>query len=447
MIKKILIILIIIFTANSVFAWGWHNKCTTLKKPSVNLEFFNRFNDPYLAEYICEAYENNHDLKAAGYKVEQYRQQVKISFGQELPSLSTGAYFLGSHVPKYINTDLSNTSFVWPFIVSYEPDFFLKNHDKTKSFKKAYAASQEDEKTIYISLLSDVATSYINILQYDDLIEKQAKIVDIASQQLTREQKKFRYGTIDTTDLSVAKQNLETERNNLLSLQKQEETVLYGFATLIGISPNNTKDIKRSKLSHFEYSEKIPNEIISDVIFSRPDVMSIENQLEEAKINVRVARKELLPSFKINGIWAFNTIAQGSFFSWGNSLAAVLAGTSIDLFKGGQKVANVRLKKAMYEEMFEKYRQIDLNATKEVNNALCVIKYDTAVDNNTQSKLQYQTKIYANSQKKYGRGLIAYTELIDMNKNLIDMEQNKTKSKTIRLVNYVTLYKAVGGAL
>ena len=220
-----------------------------------------------------------------------------------------------------------------------------------------------------------------------------------------------------------------------------------GRVNIAGVNTNNIKDIKRSKLNKFEYSAKIPDEITSDVIFSRPDVMSVENQLEEAKINVQVARKELLPSFKISGIWAFNTIAQGAFFSWKNSLAAMLVGTSIDIFKGGQKVANVRLKKAMYEEMFEKYRQTDLNATKEVNNALCVIKYDTAVDNNTESKLKYQTKIYSNSQKKYDRGLIAYTELIDMNKNLINMEQSKTESKTIRLVNYVTLYKAVGGAL
>ncbi len=436
MIKKLLILLFL-FVGQVVVA----------ADVDVNVDFFDRFNDSYLSCYISQAIQNNHDLKKTKYKVEQYRQQTKISFGKELPSLRVSTDYLGLNLPNHLNFDVDNNAFVLPFVVSYEPDFFLKNRDKTKSTIKSYEAARQEQKAVYISLLSDVASNYINILQYDYLINSQKYVVKIAEEQLLRSEKMFRQGVIDTNNLNSVKQNLETQKNTLETLVKQENIVLNNFAVLIGISPNDINDIKRGRLEDFEYISKIPNEIKSDVIFSRPDVLKAERELDKAKIDVRVARKELLPSFNITGLWAFNTIAPGTFFSWNNSIAILLAGATFDIFKGGTKIANLRLQKARYEELFENYRQVDLNAVKEVNTALCMIKSDTLIDNNLAKDLEYQISKYKSSYKKYERGVISYPEILSENEKLINIEQNKARGKTTRLVNYITLYKAVGGAL
>ena len=121
--------------------------------------------------------------------------------------------------------------------------------------------------------------------------------------------------------------------------------------------------------------------------------------LEKAKIDVRIARKDFLPTFNITGLWVFNTIAPGTFFSWESSLAAILAGASQDIFMGGRKIANLKIQKAKYEELFEKYRQTDLEAVKEVNTALCLIKHDTIIDKNTKQKLQYEYQNLANERR------------------------------------------------
>ena len=42
--------------------------------------------------------------------------------------------------------------------------------------------------------------------------------------------------------------------------------------------------LKRGSIQTIEYSKPIPEYIESDVIFSRPDVMAVEKQLEKAKI-------------------------------------------------------------------------------------------------------------------------------------------------------------------
>ena len=134
---------------------------------SVNIDFFKKFNDEYLLKYILETLENNHNLKEANYKVEQYRYEIKTQFSKELPELSVGSAYLGAHFPT---TDASDfffvrpNAYILPFRVNYEPDFLLKSRDKTKSKEKLFKAQLANQKSTYISLLSDVASVYFNIL-------------------------------------------------------------------------------------------------------------------------------------------------------------------------------------------------------------------------------------------------------------------------------------------
>ena len=287
----------------------------------LNPEFFTRFNDDCLVYYINQAIENNHNAKQATYQVEQYRQQAKYSLGKELPSFSVSADYLGINTPKVDYFKLSKSAFVLPFQVNYEADFLLKNRDKTRSYKKAFEASRFEEKAVYISLLSDVATVYTNILEYDALISNQEKITENNKQILDYNNKKFARGVISTNELNKFKQKYEDSENNLFQYRKEREILAMQLAVLSGISAQNAGTLNTGEFINFEYNGQIPQTVSSDVIFARPDVQSAEKQLEKAKIDVRVARKEFLPSFNITGIWAFNTIAPGSFFSWNSSLA------------------------------------------------------------------------------------------------------------------------------
>ena len=438
MVKKLLLIVVLLFTSQSCFA---------VDIQELNIDFFKKFNDENLNCYIQQALDNNHDLKKAGQVVEQYRQQTKYSLGKELPSFSVSANYLGIKVPELDNFQLKDNAFVLPFVASYEADFLLKNRDKTKAVKKSYEAAKFNEKTIYLALLSDVASVYTNILQYDDLIEKQTEILKNQEEILNRSNKKFERGVISSTELNNIKKSVETSKSTLEKLQKERETAMMQLAVLTGNSASNTVDMKVGDLDNFEYSGEIPDEISSDVIFARPDVKMAEANLEKAKIDVRVAKKEFFPRFNIVGVWAFNTIAPGTFFSWESSLAAILAGATQDIFKGGMKVANLKIQKAKYEELFEDYNQTNLEAVKEVNTALCIIKHDRQIENNAKSEMNFETENFANAQKKLDRGVMSEPEYLAEENKLINTQTNYTQAKTQRIVNYFTLYKAVGGQL
>ncbi|MGN0031371.1 MAG: TolC family protein [Candidatus Gastranaerophilaceae bacterium] len=437
--KLILFAVTLIFFTPMTFA---------VNRNDLNVEFFNRFNDVYLYNYVNEAIENNHSAKQATARVEEYRQGVKSQFAQELPSFSVSASYLGINIPKLNpNLEVQKNAFVLPFVANYEADFLLKNQDKTKSAKKTYEMNKFDEQSAYLALLTDVATVYTNILEYDKLIQEQEKIVANYNQILSDDHKKFSRGVINTTELNNSKTNVETSKITLENLIKQREILLMQFAVLLGRSADGANKIERGTLDDFEYNAVIPSEIESDIIFSRPDVKRAETALEKAKIDVRVARKEFLPKFNITGIWAFNTLAPGSFFSWESSLAALLAGATQDIFTGGRKIANLKFQKAKYEELFEQYRQTDLDAVKEVNTSLCIIKHDTNIETQTKEKLNLETKNLKSADKMLNRGVISKTEYLNSENSYINKDMDLTKAKTQRLVNYYTLYKTVGGKI
>lgn len=177
--------------------------------------------------YINEAVENNHNAKQAAFRVEQYRQQVKYTFSKELPSFRVAANYLGIKVPQLDNFELQKNAFILPFMANYEADLLLKNRDKTRSEKKAFEASKFEEKSVYLSLLSDVATVYTNILEYDELITIAREKVDIYSEILKRDTKKFNRGTINTSRLNNSHANLESARNELGNIQKSARDIAY----------------------------------------------------------------------------------------------------------------------------------------------------------------------------------------------------------------------------
>lgn len=82
----------------------------------------------------------------------------------------------------------------------------------------------------------------------------------------------------------------------------------------------------------------------------RPDYMRAELMVEKAGLDVRVAKKELLPTINISGFALFNAGDLGSILTTKNALMGLAGGAILPLFTGGRRLANIRLKKQLMKE-------------------------------------------------------------------------------------------------
>lgn len=410
----------------------------------VNMDFWGQFNDDILNEYIDRAVKNNYDLKMASLNVKEYYENVKLQFSNELPKLTAG------YSPNYIKMPGSSDAdwmFATPAIASYEADIFLKNRDKTKSVKKLYEASQFDERAAYISVASAVGTVYLNIVRLDKIVDLQKEIVELRKEIYDLMLKRNREGITSTADTVKANKALVAGETDLIEYQKQRDFLLHQLAVLIGESPANAEELTRTSYDKISFSGNIPSEISSDVIVQRPDYLKAEKMVEKAGIDVRVARKEFLPSFNIMGLALFNAANIGSSWTTKNMLASIGAAGMLPLFTGGSLTANLRLKKTEYERVLQNYYKTNLTAIQEVNDALVSVKKDTEKMERTQKQADLEKTDFMYNRDKFNQGVISKLDLIQFKENLLSIDKLVAQQNIECMVDYIGLYKAAGSKL
>lgn len=407
----------------------------------INMNWWDNFNDDLLNSYIEKAVLNNYDLKMATINVEEYYQQVKSQFASELPSATAG---FGPSLMKMPGMTKTQSGFGLPMIVQYEADIFLKNHDKTKSVKKLYEGSKTDERSAYIAIASAVGTNYFNIVKLDKMISLQEDIVKARQNIYDLMLLRNKEGLTSTADTIKANKALVQGQTDLLELKKQREQMLHQFCVLIGESPENASNIARNSLDGLNYQLSIPQEIPSEIITHRPDYLKAELMVEKAGIDVRVARKEFLPSINIIGGGLFNAGDIGSLFTTKNMLLGVAGGLMAPLFQGGSLKANLRLKKATYERVLQNYYKTNLTAIQEVNDALVASRLDKDKMEQTEKQYNLEKSDYKYNEQKFNQGTISKLDLIQYQENLLTIEKLVAQQKVECMTDAISLYKATG---
>lgn len=419
----------------------WTKLKITNKYDFVNLPWWELFNDEYLNGYIQQAVEHNYNLQAASLSVDEYYQSVKAQMANELPSVGAG------FIPGYGGTQHdSNGSMFFPIMVNYEADIFLKNHDKTKSSKKTYEASIQDERAAYITVVSAVGTTYFNIVQLDKLIESQRQINKLRKDIYNAMVISNREGVTSTSDVVKANKALVMGEASLLDLEKTRIQALNQLAVLIGESPANISSLKRASYDSIVYKFNAPSEISSEIITQRPDYLKSEIMLQKAGIDVKVAKKEFLPSINIGGLALFNVLnSSGNMFPnfiWG------FGGSIFEtFFTGGAKMANLRMNKVKYERMLKTYQNTNLVSIQEVNDALYAYKYDNDKYKQNVKNKNLEVRDFNLSKKMYEQGVISKLDLNQRQENLLTIDNMVVQSKIGCIVDSIGLYKATGAGV
>ena len=419
---------------------------------TVNIKWWDNFSDPYLKNYIILALSKNHDVKKNTLKTEEYRQKIKTSFSKELPSLNISPTFARI---KTANNQIGDIQFAQtrtnmyaiPLVAQYELDLFLKNHDKTKAAKIEKDISEYEEKAANIVMASDVAEVYINIIKLDKIIQTKTKIEKIRKTiyELTKERNKSGLASVyDVTYTDRLHTQAQIELNDLM---KQRKLYLHQLAVLIDEPPMNACNLKRGNFDDLEYTNKIPEYISSETVEMRPDIMKAEAELKKAKIDIRIAKKEFLPTIPVIGIAGYNSLLIERLFNWNNIMGLVGVAAFEKIYTGGRLMANLRTKKIQFEQLLENYKQSDLNALQEINDSLCMIKFDTQKDQANLKKINLEKSNLKLIEERFKAGITSYLDYIQYQETLLSLEIEQDNSKAQRLVDYISLYKATGTKL
>ncbi len=418
-------------------------KNLSIKPEYVNMDFWASFDDPILEKYILMALKKNHDLKIASISTDEYYQNYKLQFSQELPQISVG---FAPGLAKLPGSTSSHMGYALPGIATYEADIFLKNRDKTKAQKKLFEASVFDERAVYISVAAAVGTTYLNLVMLDKAIELQEEINIQRRQIFDLMELSNKEGLTSTADTLYAHKALLNGHVSLFEYRKQREKILHQLAVLIGESPENIQTLERISLDELVIKNNVPLEISSEVIENRPDYLRAAKMLEKAGLDVRVAKKEFLPSINLGALALFTGNIE-SLLTTKNMLWSLGGSALLPIFTGGQRIANLRLKKDQYERLLQTYLKTNLTSIQEVYDALTCVKHDYNKLSKTLEQQALEDRDYKYDKDKYNEGVISKLDLIQQKENLLSINQLVAQQKVEYLVDYIGLYKACGAKI
>lgn len=415
----------------------------------VNIDWWKQYNDENLVDIMMQVYENNQDLKIATIKSKQADQAVKEAFANELPYLGFSGN-IGREMPSattrfgnLIIPDYSQTRFLLPLTMTYEVDIWGENRLKTKSIEKQRDIIKQSERASYITLTSEVASNYFNLVKLDKLIKNQEKLVNLQKKITEMQDIKYKNGLCSTMEVLAEKQALTVFEEELNDYKNKQDTIYNQLIVLLG--ERDTKDIIRNSYEQLSIPD-IPESISADAISQRPDLIKAEDYIKKIGYDVRVARKSFLPKFTIYGQAGFNAYNNFShIFDSHTFLANVGILPSIDLFTGGAKLAHLRYNKLEYQKASELYEKVLLTSIQELNDSLTTAKISKKNYYKAVERISIEKEKFALSEKSLNIGSKSYLEHLKAEENVILSERAEISNKINYLISTINLYKAVGG--
>jgi multidrug efflux system outer membrane protein len=405
--------------------------------------------DPVLQELIRDAISNNLDLRTAAARVTEARARYGIAKSFLYPSVGvTGGYSSqqDSQLADLPQGDASNSSYEnWNAGVqaSWELDLFGRVQRQSEAAFARYLATEQGQRAVLVTLVGDVASSYLLLRQLDMELEIAHQTVVSNEETVRFYQNRLKGGLSNRLELDTAIANLARTNTLIPQLEFDVATTENRLSLLLGRPPGPIERGEPLSSSHVPPSLAVG--MPAALLERRPDVQAAEQELVAANANVGAAKALYFPRISITGLYGtvsgdFSDLMDNDAEVW-----SVSPSLFAPVFQGGRISRNYEAAQAAYEQAFFQYQKAALNAYREVANALAGIRTLGVARATLQIGVKALQDAATLSRLRYDAGLASYLEILNADQDLFDQRILLAETQGAELRAYVELYRALGG--
>jgi multidrug efflux system outer membrane protein len=412
----------------------------------AELTWWEVYNDETLQALIHEALTNNYDLRIAVARVEQARALAMQARSQFFPSVTYNGnvsrgrnYVLGEGFPNGGTT--ASTAFA-TLNAFWEVDLWGRVRRLNESARAQFLASEEARRGVRLTLLSDVATTYFQLLEWDQELEIASRTTNSFTESLRIFSQRVAGGTASALQSSRAEAALEDAAAAVPAIRERISATENQLCVLLGRDPG---PIARPAPLLSQQIPEIPAGLPSALLERRPDVRQAEQFLHSANAQVGESVAEFFPKIGLTALLGkvspeLSGFTLGSANAWG-----VAAEATGPLFEGGRLVGQYRQSKAARNEFELQYRYTILNAFREVSDALVSRAELVEIRQHQAHQVTALESAVKLSTERYVAGKADYYEVLEAQQQLFPAELNLARTERDQLLALVTLYKTLGG--
>jgi outer membrane protein, multidrug efflux system len=410
----------------------------------ADLPWWEVFRDPVLQTLVADAIQGSHDLRAAAARVEAARNQVAVARSDVFPHLGyeTDASRERAVIPGLPKAVTFN-DFLGTFNLAWEIDVWGRIRRATESARAEYLAAEAARRGVLLTLVSDVAQAYFELLGLDrDLEITQGTRITF---QDTLDLFKRRYvGGIGTLlEVSRAEAALAQARADIPALERRIVAKENQLSTLLGRPPG---DVRRGvPLDEETSAPAVPVGLPSQLLERRPDVLEAEQALVAANADVGVAVANFFPRLGLTGLYGGQSSELENVVKSAGNVWAIAGSLAGPIFQGGRLLASYRATTAAWDEAVERYQQTVLQAFAEVSNALVAQQTLSGERADREAAVTALESSVSLSLQRYNDGVADYFEVLDAEQQLFPAELVLAGTERDQLIAVVDLYRTLGG--
>ncbi|HEU5451634.1 MAG TPA: efflux transporter outer membrane subunit [Terriglobales bacterium] len=413
-------------------------------------KWFQVFQDAQLQGLIRTALQHNYDVREAAARVEAARANLGITRADQYPTIagsasitkqrfsSGGAYPIPAGFPqeRTFGTVAGN-------LLSYEVDLWGRLRRATEASRASLLATEEDQKVVAMSLVSDLSSAYFNLLELDQELEIAKRTLATREDSLRLIQTRQSHGLATNLDVRQAEQLVQTASTVIPSIEERITQTENQISLLMGANPAPVT--RQLTLSQQEMPPAVPAGLPSSLLDRRPDIREAEQNLVAANAIIGVARAAYFPQLSLTGLFGFQSNQLSSLFTGATKTWQFVPQATQPIFTGGRLKSNVRLAEADRKIALVRYERTIQTAFREVSDSL--VAYQKAREIRSRQEalvatLQDRSRL---SYVRYRGGVDTLLSALDADRDLFAGEIQLAQARRDELVSVVKLYRALGG--
>ncbi|MBA3659701.1 MAG: efflux transporter outer membrane subunit, partial [Gemmatimonadales bacterium] len=400
--------------------------------------------DTTLVLLVRTALAQNRDLQVAMGRIREFRAQVGIARSPLFPSVSangsasTNQSVFGAIPPQRFDAFRVTGDVAW------ELDFWGRTRRGVEASRADLASQEAAERAVVLSLVSDVAGGYLNLLELDQerLIAERTLLSRRATLALARQ--RFDQGLTSELDVRQFEAQVAVPAATLATAERLRAEQEHQLSQLIGQPPTGIR--RGGALARAISALSTPDSLPASLLARRPDVQSAERAFAAATARIGVAQAARLPSIAITGYYGTQALALDNLFGSSAEIYQVQGGISLPLFTGGRLVNESRAARARADQARAQYEQTVLGALREASDALVGVRTSRDRVAAQQTQAQALRRALHLAELRYRTGIASYLEVLDAQRSLFDAELALSQAQLGQLTAAVQLYRALGGS-
>ena len=416
----------------------------------ADLAPFDLFDDPTLTELLKTALAQNNDLSIAAERVLEARAQFGIARSNQFPSLDATAQLnssrtssIGSYTFIPPGTDLSSTFTQAGFLLSWELDLWGRVRRLKESARAQYLATEEARHGVMATVIADVTTNYLTLLELDQELEIAQHTRQIGEQGLKLTELRHQRGAATGLDVRQAQELLYTATAQIAATERLRGETENALSVLLGRNPGPVS--RGKKLVELADAAQIPGGLPSRLIERRADIREAENTLIAANAQIGAAEALYFPQISLTSFLGGQSRSLSQLFTGPARQWTIAPVADLSIFNAGRLRNNVHYAQATQREMIVGYRKAVQNGFREVSDSL--IDHQKNLEQRKQQELFVDALRDADrlSQARYKGGLDSYLQVLDAQRSLFQGELALARLQRDELASVVELYRALGG--